>query len=171
MQLLNHPTLDVKLSAYAVLPNCIWVQEVAAAAQAEKAAPTPSGVGRPGMAGRGPYLHSFCDPGHCHEPRFTVTLQGAQDSGQGGTAVSGKTAVRVEIERADWDYLVSKRFEVIFYVDGVFIFEEESGTTPLTYYWDTARLAPGKHPLTVNVMSYDDHVGTVTKVVNVGGAK
>ena len=53
----------------------------------------------------------------------------------------------------------------------MFLLEEEDGTAPLTYYWDTGGLSPGNHFVTVNVMSYDDHIGTVTHAVKIRGAR
>ena len=79
--------------------------------------------------------------------------------------LSGKVPIRVEIAPEDKIYITNKRFEAMFFVDSVFLFEEEEGTSPLTFYWDTSRLNPGEHLLSVNIMSYDDHVGTKTQKV------
>ena len=56
-------------------------------------------------------------------------------------------------------------FEVAFYVDLTFFFEDEESTTPMTWMWDTSELAPGPHILTVNVFSYDGRIGCITRPV------
>jgi flagellar hook assembly protein FlgD len=63
--------------------------------------------------------------------------------------------------------LLRKRFEVMVYLDLTFLFEEEQAVSPATFYLDLSGVNPGEHLLTVNVMSYDDHIGTKTVKVKV----
>ena len=70
--------------------------------------------------------------------------------------------VRVTLAPDDVAHLVNTRFEVMFFVDTTFLFEEEEGSSPFSYRLDAGKLSPGPHLLTVNVLSYDDHVGVVT---------
>jgi hypothetical protein len=53
-------------------------------------------------------------------------------------------------------------------VDGVFLFEMEEGSSPFTFNWDTKGLTKGSHILTVNLASYDDHIGVVSREVIIG---
>ncbi len=46
--------------------------------------------------------------------------------------------------------------------------EDENATTPLKYLWETSKLTKGLHTVTVNMMSYDDHIGTATYQVWIG---
>jgi hypothetical protein len=76
--------------------------------------------------------------------------------------------VRVELDERDEQHLINTRFEIMLFVDGTFIYEMYDGTSPFTYNWDTSRFAKGLHILTVNVFSFDDHVGIVSRKVILG---
>jgi hypothetical protein len=78
------------------------------------------------------------------------------------SVVSGVVPVRVTVDAADAPHLINSRFEVALFEDTTFLAEEEEGTTPFTYLWDTTRLRPGEHLLTANILSYDDHYGVAT---------
>ena len=58
--------------------------------------------------------------------------------------------------------IVNRRFEVVIYEDLTVLFEEEESTNPFTFLWDTSKLPPGEHLLTINLLSYDDHYGVAT---------
>jgi hypothetical protein len=76
--------------------------------------------------------------------------------------VSGVTPLRVTLDPAHAVHLVDTRFEIMVFVDTVFLFESEDGSNPFNHLLDTRALAPGPHLLTVNVLAYDDHFGTHT---------
>jgi hypothetical protein len=78
------------------------------------------------------------------------------------------TPIRIELDNRDIRNLVNRRFEIMLYIDGVFLFEMEEGTSPFTFNWDTKPFAKGSHILTVNIMSYDDHIGVVSQKVIIG---
>jgi hypothetical protein len=85
------------------------------------------------------------------------------------TRVTGDTVlVRVDIpddlERA---FMNNQRFEVIIYVDDRRVLEVEQGHVPFTYPWDISSLSAGRHVLTINVASFRNHVGTVSRLVDV----
>ena len=169
MSIGQHPQLDITLSAYAIPANVILVDHAVSATRTDGHKPNDAANARRRMPpDSNTYLHATCDLAHCHEPRFTVTFPKAHTGDADGLRVTGRTPVRITLDPRDHDYIVARRFEVMVYVDGVFVFEEESGTSPLTYHWDTKELVPGRHFVTVNIMSYDDHVGTVTHNVWVG---
>jgi hypothetical protein len=75
--------------------------------------------------------------------------------------------VRIEVDERDRSLVTNSRFEMIFYVDTVFLFEDEDSFTPYTYQWDTSGLNPGPHILTVNVHGYGDHIGARSAIVMV----
>jgi hypothetical protein len=58
--------------------------------------------------------------------------------------------------------LINTRFEVMMFLDTVFLAEEEDGALPYNYRLDTRALPPGPHLLTVNLLSYDQRVGVQT---------
>jgi len=59
--------------------------------------------------------------------------------------------------------LINSRFEIIFFIDNVFLFEEEDGISPFTYRLDTKGLNEGEHILTVNIYGYEDHIAGKSK--------
>lgn len=160
IRLRQHPKLDINLSAFALPENAVIVRGSSREAVPPEAPPvsrTPTTA----------YLHARHDRGICHEPRFAVELPQAVTGINGHPVVHGKTPVRIMIDPRDKAHVVNQRFEVMFYVDTVFLFEEEEGSSPFTFEWNTSALTPGPHLLTVNVLSYDDHVGVVTVPVEV----
>ena len=86
----------------------------------------------------------------------------AKRNGENPPILDEKTLVRVTLKEADKAFLINQRFEVMFFVDTVFLFEEEEGQDPFNYEWDTTGLAPGEHLLTVNLVGYEDHLGVKT---------
>lgn len=81
--------------------------------------------------------------------------------------VGDRVQVRVEIDPADLEQLVSDQFEVMFYVDTVFFAESERGYSPLNWVWETHQLPPGEHLLTVNVSSLKGRVGVASRKVRI----
>jgi hypothetical protein len=90
---------------------------------------------------------------------------------RGRPILTGVVPVRVKLAQRDLASMTDSLFEVAFYVDMTFFFEEEESTSPLTYMWDTRELSSGPHLLTVNVFSYDGRIGTLTRSVVIGGAR
>ena len=81
--------------------------------------------------------------------------------------LEGIVPVKVVLAESDREALTNARYEVAFFVDNVFLFEEEDGFSPYTYMWDTRGLNEGEHVLTVMVQSYDDHIGTQSRKVRI----
>lgn len=50
-------------------------------------------------------------------------------------------------------------YEVAFFVDNVFISEQEQGYVPLNWRWNPVDLKPGIHTVTVNVSGFNGQVG------------
>ncbi|MBK9119108.1 MAG: hypothetical protein IPM18_05840 [Phycisphaerales bacterium] len=75
---------------------------------------------------------------------------------------------RVDVpDPAERSFLNDQRFELIIYVNDRRLLEVEQGHVPFTYPWDVAALAPGRHVLTVNLATFRNHVGTVSRVVEI----
>lgn len=96
------------------------------------------------------------------EIRFPGDLRRSAD---GAVQVDGPVAVEVSVADAEMASIIASRCEVAFYVDGLFLFEAESGFLPTTWNWDPASLAPGVHYLTVNIIGYEGYSGTGTHKV------
>ncbi len=81
--------------------------------------------------------------------------------------VSGNVPVRLDVDELKRNAVVSRRFEVAFYVDGKYIFESEVGFLPMTFNWDTSLYPDGEHYLTANIFGYEGNLGMVTLKVDV----
>ena len=165
MNLLNHPELDLHLSCYTLAENTIIAtgQIVPFESKANQSKATNKREFNP-WAREGKYLHYTHDPRNCHEPRFAVVFPDCKKTREeGAPIISDITQIRIELDNRDAQYLINKRFEIVLYVDGIFIFEMEEGSAPFTFNWNTRGLGKGPHILTVNLMSYDGHIGVVSR--------
>lgn len=115
------------------------------------------------------YLHARHNPGDCHEPKINVEILAENHQQEKIPVVEGIVPVKVSIAPQDRLATENSRYEIMFFVDTVFLFEDESGFSPFTYIWDTRGLSEGEHLLTVNLWTYDDHCGVVTKEVFIIG--
>ena len=160
LQLLKHPNLNLNLNAFSLPDNAILLKGAA------RTYAPPDAAWQPAKEGR--HLHAVHPRLTCHEPRFHVTFpESSAKDARGVVQLKGKVPVHVALEPQDAAELIRRRFEVIVYVDTVFLFEEEQAVTPATFSVDTSTWTSGDHLLTVNIMSYDDHVGTQTMKVQV----
>lgn len=87
---------------------------------------------------------------------------GLEKTEDGLPVVSGRVPVRLDIADEDRKRALERRFEAGFYVDGIMVFENETGFLPMTWYWDTAGINPGTHYLTTNVRGYEGNFGMQT---------
>lgn len=92
-----------------------------------------------------------------------LTLAGsARQDTDGRWVVSGKIPLRADIEDAQRQLAIERRFEAVFYVDGVFSHENELGYLPLTWTWDSSQVNNGEHFLTLNIRGYEGNFGTAS---------
>ena len=181
INLKEHPNLSIKLQAFALPWNTIIVRNGSSSADEPSSPRLPSGPrGGQGRADEpaypplnrrdASYLHAQHARAVCHETRLHVQFpaETSYDS-HSRPVLSGVVAVRVVLDERDAAQAVNSRFEVAFFEDLTFLSEEEDGSNPFTYLWDTTHLPPGEHLLTVNVLSYDDHYGVVTVPVMIEG--
>lgn len=85
----------------------------------------------------------------------------AQDK-EGRWIVSGKVPFTANVPEADRQRVLQRRFEAVFYVDGVFTHENELGYLPLTWTWDASQVNPGEHFITLNIRGYEGNFGAST---------
>jgi hypothetical protein len=105
-------------------------------------------------------------------PRLAMELPNAEGRDPDDRPiVRGLVPVRITIAPEQAASMIDALFEVAFYVDLTFLFEDEESTTPMTWMWDTRDLSPGPHLLTVNVFSYDGRIGCLTRSVVVGSER
>ncbi len=162
IQLKGHPRLAIKLSAFALPDNTVIVRGDSRQEVTQIERPMyPADVKREPA-----YLHARHVRAVCHETGLHLEFPaGTRYDAQHRPLLKGTVPVRVVLDERDASSVTNSRFEVSLYEDLTFLFEEEEGANPFTFLWDTTRLTPGAHLLTVNILSYDDHYGVVTQPV------
>jgi hypothetical protein len=168
MNLLNHRDLDVRLTCYTLPANTIIMMGEILPFQFEKNPGKNESRERRNhlWATKGKYLHYAHDPQICHQPRFMVLFSTkAEAENRDVPVVSGVVPIRVELDPRDAWHLINTRFEVMLFIDGVYIYEMEEGSSPFTYNWDTRNFKKGPNLVTVNLIAYDDHIGIVSRKV------
>ncbi|MBU1043860.1 MAG: hypothetical protein KJ915_05615 [Candidatus Omnitrophica bacterium] len=98
-------------------------------------------------------MHALHERDKCHEPDFgfQVMYENKKDD---------IIPIKIRLSDKDKIELIGTRYEIVFFLDNVFIFEEEEGISPLTYQFDTKGINSGKHLLTINLHGFDNHVAT-----------
>ena len=162
--LLRRKDVSLRIVGYSLPGNTVFFAGKTAELDSE-CAPEDPAAGRRLWRTRGKAFHYGHNPLNCHEPEFKVIFPGMDEADSDVTEVSGQVPVRVVIDPDDAAYMVSRKYEIMFYVDGIFIYETEDGSNPFNYIWDTANLSKGPHILTVNLLSYDDHIGVMSRRV------
>jgi hypothetical protein len=154
----EHPDLYFFTSAYSLAINSILVNNSSNEGHGDSTTPISSSGG---------YIHAHHFKGTCYEPRLQVELLNKYPENERGyPIVSGLVPIRIGIDPND-RHLIAERYEIMLFVDMTFLFEDEDATNPFNYYWDTRGLNVGEHTLTINIMSYQDHVGVETIKVEV----
>ena len=102
----------------------------------------------------------------CYDPAIKLSLpQELSRNAAGLPVISGSVPIRMEIVEKDRKYMLDQRFEVVYYVDFIFVREEELGYTPFTWVWNPVGVNKGVHYLTVMLRGYEGHFGTATQKV------
>jgi hypothetical protein len=167
-----HPDLSIKLQAYALPWNTLLVR-----GDPHSSLVTQSSIDNPQSSipsypllfrSDAAYLHARHARAVCREPRLHVEFPGAgRLDPEGRPLLSGVVPLRVTLEPRDAESVINSHFEVALFEDTTFLAEEEAGTNPFTYLWDTTKLSAGEHLLTVNILTYDDHYGVATVPVTI----
>jgi hypothetical protein len=170
MNLLRHHDLDLRLACYTLPGNTIIATGQTVPFESDRnPGRTMSKERQRIWATKGKYLHYQHDPRICHQPRFKVLFPTGTRAEAGDVPiVSGIVPIRIELDPRDEQHLINTRFEIMLFVNGVFIYEIEEGSSPFTFNWDTKSFAKGPHIVTVNLAGYDDHIGIVSSKVIVG---
>ncbi len=103
-----------------------------------------------------------------YEPVIKMTFSNIQDKDSTGIPVlKGKTLVKVELDEKDKQVFQNHQFEICFFLDYMFFAEDEAGYTPFNWVWDLSNVKEGEHLLTVNVSSFKDQIGVLSRKVKV----
>lgn len=170
MNLLRHPELDLRLTCYTLPDNTvIFNGKTIPLDNPQKGDRTNLSEREKTWATKGKYMHYMHDPRICHKPGFNISFLSAKKvDDSNNPIVSGVVPIRVELDGRDKEHLINTRFEVMLFIDGVYVYEIEEGSSPFTYNWDTSNFAKGPHIITINIVGYDDHIGIVSRKVVVG---
>ena len=103
-----------------------------------------------------------------YSPELNMTLVNAKGTdAEGATILSQKTIVKVELDTQDKLIFQNQQFEIVFFLDYDFYAEDESGYTPFNWVWDLSNVKEGEHLLTVNLSSFKDQIGVISRKVKV----
>jgi len=120
--------------------------------------------------------HALLPPHLNRDPRLTLEFDGQSVEPATRPAdapppvrLTGDSALfRVDVpDRFEREFMNNQKFELIIFVDDQRVLEVEQAHVPFNYPWDLRGLAPGRHILTVNVSSFRNHVGTVSRFVDI----
>ncbi|MFA0809724.1 FlgD immunoglobulin-like domain containing protein [Microbulbifer epialgicus] len=160
----EHPQLNLAITAYGLAENTLFAgskpqqvtfADLPADNQREKAKQRPRSKRMYHHADQP--LESRGDL----ETSLTLGVEAERDS-EGRWLVSSKVPLRLDVAQKDRERLLAQRFEPVFYVDGIFAFENEVGFLPMTWQWDSRHVSEGEHFITVNVRGYEGNFGTAT---------
>jgi hypothetical protein len=122
----------------------------------EKRSSRKKGVGRM-------YDHWRHPREQCYDPEIRIDVPGdLARTPVGVPVVAGPVGLRMSVAPQDRRFMLDQRFEVVFYVDFVFVYEEELGYEPFTWIWNPEGVNTGFHYLTVMLRGYEGHFGTAT---------
>lgn len=94
-------------------------------------------------------------------PDFDVDFPlAAKEANQPLPILTGAAPIRITLSEKDKRRLTESKYEIMFFIDYVFLFEDEDGVSPFTYMFNTAGINEGEHVLTVNLIGYNGEVGT-----------
>jgi hypothetical protein len=168
----DHPHRIVMLNAFALPDNAILIKNAIPRSAVSPRAENQAEYA-PEWKSSATHFHARHPRSWCREPRFDVEFVGVETSAapQSIATLSGVVPVRVSLADEASRHLLDHKYEVAVYEDTNFVFEEEDAIDPFTFSWDTSRLSPGRHVLTIDIIGYDDHLGVVSRAVEIGAAQ
>lgn len=166
----NHPKLRFYGSGYQLSRNSIIVtwkddadRNVSAAGQVNvrtrEASPRPPGLDR----------HAYHPVAMCRDVTLELQLPEVnRKNAEGLPIVEGSTPWSVKIKPADQMLIESERSEIVFFLDNLLLYENETSYFPYTWRWEPQGFASGTHYMTAFVVSYTEHFGYTTAKFHLG---
>lgn len=172
LDLSHHPNLLVGIRAFALPDNAILVLPLPRKVQLIQNLPadTPRRVRKWTPPSR---LHDHAEQPITTRGDFQISLTlppGLRKNAKGIPVVRGPVPLRLEVAPSERKRAWNRRFEATFFVDGTFVYEDETGFLPLTWRWDPKGANPGEHYVTANVRGYEGNFGAATVRLWVAGA-
>ncbi|MFH1146221.1 MAG: hypothetical protein V1736_00755 [Pseudomonadota bacterium] len=98
------------------------------------------------------------------EPLFRLELPDS-DNPKGLPMVKGKVPLRICLDDKVKKYAAEQRYEIVLFVDYVFVTEREEGYSPFTLVWDSGEVGNGEHVLTINVATLNGRIWSASAKV------
>ncbi len=103
-----------------------------------------------------------------YSPELKVEFINKKGTDSDGTIIlREKTLVKVALNEEDKVIFQNQQFEIVFFLDNEFYAEDEAGYTPFNWVWDLSNVEEGEHVLTVNLSSFKDQIGVLSRKVRV----
>jgi len=114
-------------------------------------------------------LYKTYNKENCREPLFDITFPNNPEREGNVPILKGVVPIRISLSGQDKKRLTDSRFEIVLWVDSIFLFEEEDGSSPFNYKLNTRGIRNGYHVLTVNMHEYGglEHIGTLNIKVKI----
>lgn len=103
-----------------------------------------------------------------YAPQITMTFPLVKERDSNGIPLlKGKVLVRVELNKNEKEFFTNQQYEVAFFLDKLFHAEEEVGYSPYNWVWNVSSVSEGEHILTLNMSSFKDQIGVISKKVKI----
>lgn len=90
---------------------------------------------------------------------FRPQLTFQDTDGSGLPSFADRLVLDIDAKPMDRAGLVEQPFEVIGFIDTVFMAEEERGYLPMAFPLELQQLPPGEHVVTINIATFDGRIG------------
>lgn len=93
-------------------------------------------------------------------PEFDVIFLDAEKTIEGYPIIKENSSIRIILADKDRSWLTDTGFEIVLYVDQIFLIEGEKGVSPFNYRLNIEGFNEGLHSLTVNVSAFSGEMGS-----------
>jgi len=104
---------------------------------------------------------------HDREPQIALELLQSGKPLETPYKIDQPVVLRINADEASEWLLDESLYEVGFYVDGVFVSEEEQGYLPMSWRLNSSEYSSGEHALTVNISGFDGRVGVASTLFTI----
>jgi len=101
------------------------------------------------------------------EPKITLEMLQKEKPLPRPFSLNDAVVLRINADQSSEWLLDESLYEVGFFIDGVFISEEEQGYLPMSWRLNSKEYGAGDHVLTVNISGFDGRVGVASTVFTV----
>lgn len=116
-----------------------------------------------GKKRKGLNIHAYHDRDQCRDARITLSLpDDLPRTAEGLPIVSGPVPLRMEVAPEDSFMVEGQHFEVVYFLNGRMIYENEISYTPYTWVWEPKAYGGGVNYLTAFIVGFGRHFGVST---------